>query len=150
MARKRKRWLEPAARAYMQAWIARKKAENPEAFAERGKEYTRAYRRRHPERQAPQTRKSRLKMFWGMTEEKYEQMLAAQKGVCAICLKPPRRTRLCIDHDHKCCGPQKACAKCIRGLVCFPCNQLVAFVEQGKYERAVEYIKKYGGEICVS
>ena len=59
---------------------------------------------------------------YGLTLEQYESLLVAQGGVCAICKKPPVGERLCIDHDHSCCPSEKACPRCIRGLVCRPCN----------------------------
>lgn len=41
-------------------------------------------------------------------------MLAAQSGVCAICLRPPKSRRLDVDHDHK--------TGRIRGILCTMCN----------------------------
>jgi hypothetical protein len=48
----------------------------------------------------------------------YDQLLAAQGGVCGICEKPPKegQRRFHIDTEHK-GGTYE-----IRGLLCFHCN----------------------------
>src|SRR4051812_36221868 len=54
---------------------------------------------------------------YGITPEKYAEMLFAQGGVCKICKCPPgsgKRTVLEVDHDHK-TGE-------VRGLLCASCN----------------------------
>ena len=56
-----------------------------------------------------------LRRSYGMTIEEYEEILASQGGVCAICEKPPRSDiSLHVDHDHA-SGRR-------RGLLCFSCN----------------------------
>jgi hypothetical protein len=53
----------------------------------------------------------------------YEQKLAAQGGVCAICKRKPGKKPLAVDHDHGCrAGNGKTCGKCVRGLLCEDCN----------------------------
>lgn len=27
-----------------------------------------------------------------------------------------------VDHDHRCCGPNPSCGRCVRGIVCGSCN----------------------------
>lgn len=64
----------------------------------------------------------------GITPELFHQMFLKQKGVCAICgLKPKSELRLAVDHDHRCCGKdvKRDCGKCVRGLLCCPCNTLI-------------------------
>lgn len=72
---------------------------------------------------------------FGLTVAKYEEMLAAQGGVCAICKQPETYTRqgtvgrLCVDHDHK--------TGQIRGLLCHWCNLGVsAFKDEPTAARA--------------
>jgi hypothetical protein len=52
---------------------------------------------------------------YGLGPGEYAQMLAAQNGVCAICMRPPRRRRLAVDHDHNTGKP--------RALLCYLCNK---------------------------
>ncbi len=63
----------------------------------------------------------RLKRKYDITPEQYNEMLAAQNGVCGICKNAAggdlgtNHGRLHVDHDH-------ATGK-IRGLLCFSCNR---------------------------
>lgn len=65
---------------------------------------------------------------FGLTHEQYDEMLAAQGGVCAICERPPGEKRFAIDHDHSCCSGRKTCGKCIRGLLCQRCNHALGLL----------------------
>ena len=71
-------------------------------------------------------RKSHLKIYYGITPQDYDAMLAAQGGGCAICgRKQYKNQNLCVDHDHSCCPGSKSCGKCVRGLLCHRCNQKI-------------------------
>lgn len=73
----------------------------------------------------PQTKINNLARM-GLTVEKFDQMLEAQGGVCAVCLKIADKWH--IDHDHNCCPCSKTtklCGKCVRGLLCQKCNYLL-------------------------
>lgn len=64
--------------------------------------------------QAVVRNRSHLRRVYGIEEDAYEALLAAQDGRCAICQLKPRKNRLAIDHDHK--------TGVIRGLLCMWCN----------------------------
>ena len=68
---------------------------------------------RDPERE----RDLRLQRLYGITAAQYDALLAYQGGVCAVCDKPPGKTRLNVDHDHK--------TGLVRGLLCWQCNRRV-------------------------
>lgn len=74
----------------------------------------------------------------GLTTYQYNEMLTAQNNSCAICEKEFTRTPN-IDHDHECCEKKYSCGKCVRGLLCYRCNQTVALGTK-ILSRAVEYI----------
>lgn len=55
---------------------------------------------------------------YGITEEQYQQLLAKQDGVCAICERPDRTyDHLSVDHDHE--------TGAVRGLLCGHCNHAI-------------------------
>lgn len=64
---------------------------------------------------ASRQRKKRLLDKYGISLAKYNEMLQAQGGACAICLRPETRGRsLAVDHNHA--------TGAIRGLLCSSCN----------------------------
>lgn len=84
---------------------------------------------------------------YGITVEDYWKILDAQGGKCAICQRATGATkRLAVDHDHRVCQdhpPDKGCPRCVRGLLCYPCNHNLL----GRYgidalERAIGYLKE--------
>ncbi|HKY58350.1 MAG TPA: endonuclease VII domain-containing protein [Aeromicrobium sp.] len=84
----------------------------------------REYHARNRERLNAQRRARHIESRYGLTEEAFEAMLAAQGGACAIChmSDPPRGWH--IDHDHACCAtPARSCGQCVRGILCGPCNK---------------------------
>jgi hypothetical protein len=63
---------------------------------------------------AEKARARRLKTLFNLTPEEYDRILAFQQGVCALCYRPPGKTRLAVDHNHK--------TGLVRGLLCWTCN----------------------------
>jgi hypothetical protein len=118
------RWKE-----YRQRWLAK----NP-AY---GKEASRLHRLRYP----AQKREQHLRYRYNLSVEQYQQMFEKQKGLCAICgihqseLKRP----LSIDHNH--------ITGKIRGLLCIPCNNQLATLENKEYcTKASLYLQEYNRE----
>lgn len=83
---------------------------------------------------------------YNMTPERYDEMVVAQNGVCAICLKPPSRA-FDVDHDHACCPQGVSCGECIRGLLCFNCNSALGKLKDDvdSLKRAVTYLTQRSG-----
>ena len=123
---------------------SRRRAEDPEYAASERRRWAEAqrrrrtedadrYRRRDAERKRerwasdPEWRERQLVMRlanrYGMTVERYYEMLDEQSNTCAICRQPPSENeRLHVDHDHACCAGKKSCGRCVRGLLCAHCN----------------------------
>lgn len=75
-------------------------------------------------------RDMRLIRQYGISVDRYEEMLTAQGGGCAICQRPEGTTSLHIDHDHSCCPERKkSCGNCIRGLLCEDCNRAIGMLQ---------------------
>jgi hypothetical protein len=88
-----------------------------------------------------------VKYLYGLSSEKYEQMVKKQKGKCAICGKAETRklngsvVRLSVDHDHK--------TGKVRELLCNHCNAMLGFVNDDVelLKKVIYYLEKNrGGE----
>ena len=97
-----------------------------------------AYRKRHPRRPrhvADYEHAAKIKARYGLAKEEYDRMLAAQNGVCAICLKACPRGRLSVDHDHT--------TGVVRGLLCRRCNSMLGSWgdSEENLERALNHLR---------
>jgi hypothetical protein len=83
-----------------------------------------------------------IRKAYRMTQEEYLETLAKQNNVCAICGKPDTIS-LAVDHNHKCCPERTSCGKCLRGLLCKNCNNLLGLADDNAdlLLRAVEYLR---------
>jgi len=112
--------------------------ENPEKYLA----VSRIWAKKHPDF----FREWNLKRSYGITLKDYQKILRKQKGLCAICKRPPTGTRklvngivktqiLEVDHDHE--------TNEIRGLLCMPCNRdLVGANTLATAIAVVRYLKK--------
>lgn len=112
--RRHRHWCRPCMAAYLKAWHEKRGGR------------TVYYRQRDT----------------GVTPEQYAQMVLAQGGVCAICLRDPKGTTkrcdvLNADHDHATGKP--------RGLLCGHCNRALGLLRDDVeiMQAAIDYIKKY-------
>lgn len=82
--------------------------------------------------------------LYKLTPDDYAVLLAVQGGGCAICgTKPVDADSLHVDHDHACCPARKrSCGKCVRGLLCGPCNVMLggARDDLATLQRGIEYL----------
>ena len=105
-------------------------AERREREREPGKLRKRELYATDPDYRAKQ-RATMVKMRYGITIERVNEMLAEQGGGCAICGRTDSGTReWCVDHDHACCPPitnMHACGNCVRGIVCYNCNNMLGY-----------------------
>ena len=89
---------------------------------------------------------SRLKLF-GLTEFWWDNK-EKKCDICGITLLPPTakhyNSEWCFDHNHSCCGEDKGCPECFRGLICNSCNKgLGNFKDnEGILLSAIEYLRK--------
>lgn len=85
-------------------------------------------------------RRAHLKMVYGITEEDYAAMLAAQGNACAICrgtTTGSRRTRYFhVDHDHA--------TNKVRGLLCAKCNTALGLMDDSvdRLIDAIDYLRR--------
>lgn len=83
---------------------------------------------------------TQIRSAYGITLDKYDEMLEAQGGVCAICGQPCRTGRaLAVDHDHT--------TGDVRSLLCANCNNgLGRFGDDPSLLRiAADYLEAHRG-----
>ncbi len=73
----------------------------------------------------------RLAAMYGLTSKDFEEILRKQGGGCAIC-KTKGADRWAVDHNHECCSGIATCGKCVRGILCFPCNQALGLFKDSQ------------------
>jgi len=109
--------------------------------------YQNQYHKDHPD----MVKNNYLKTYYNITLEQYTTMLVAQNFRCALCpmTDPGRGNKshykyFCVDHDHNCCAGAKSCGKCVRGLLCYNCNNLLGSARDNKetLQNAINYLSK--------
>ena len=113
--------------------------------AERTKEYHRRnyeksliwdqnYKRRHRVELQHRERSRRLRKYYGLTHEQYDQLKQEQDFRCAICGKLVEQ--LCVDHDHE--------TGRVRGLLCRACNLILGNADDNPniLLSAIDYLGK--------
>ena len=118
-------------------------AANPIPPAKR-REYTARWKARHPQRAKASERRHGLRRY-GLTPERYAQMVTDQRGVCAICHKPEsvvdpqsgETKPLAVDHCHGSNQP--------RALLCQRCNVAIGMLANNPeiMRRAADYIEEW-------
>jgi Recombination endonuclease VII len=110
-------------------------------------ERQREYSRTHPRRESKESRKKSNRKYrissYGLTQEQFDLILAAQNHACAMCREPFEDGQLVhVDHDHACCQRKnRSCGKCIRGFLCHTCNIALGHIER-RYEMARAYLDR--------
>lgn len=92
---------------------------------------SKAYRSANPDVQRRRHRMAR----YGLSDERYQAMLAAQDGKCAICkihLECPH-----VDHDHR--------TNIVRELLCSGCNHAIGFAKENPetLESMAAYLRRH-------
>lgn len=85
-----------------------------------------------------------IRKRYGISAEQYDAILTAQGGGCAICHGVNESGRaMAVDHDHRCCPGNRACGRCIRGLLCSNCNMGIGLLQEdpARLASAIEYLK---------
>ncbi len=89
-----------------------------------------------------------VEIGYGISEAEYWALYRAQDGLCAVCRRATGASkRLAVDHDHGCGeghDPKRGCRRCVRGLLCGPCNQMIGRLGDAALRRAADYLARGG------
>jgi Recombination endonuclease VII len=106
-------------------------------------------KRAHPERWKNYIRDRNLRKRFRLSVEAYEAISKLQNHKCLGCEKHRDEIGLLVvDHDHNCCPDRnKTCGKCIRGLLCAPCNNALGLVKNNAstLRNLAQYLEAYRG-----
>ena len=104
----------------------------------RYKAYVIDWRHKNRHKVTAYTRKWR----YGISQEEFDKLFENQGKKCAVCGNNESGKCWCVDHDHSCCGQVRACSKCIRGIICTPCNLMLGGARDNKeiLAKAIKYL----------
>ena len=137
-------------KARKKAWREAQKAKDPE-WVRRESRKRMADEKRHfalyPEKAKRHQKRRNLKARFNLSIKEFDRMLAAQKGLCAICGQPERAKlngivkHLSVDHDHS--------TGQIRDLLCNACNRAIGLMQENQEAliRAADYLKRHSSEV---
>lgn len=94
---------------------------------------------------------SRMQKMYNLSDGEYDALYEAQGGMCYTCGSWTGNRglskKLSVDHDHSCCPVPPICGKCIRGLICGPCNTMIGELGDSKghavlrLQKLMDYLK---------
>lgn len=113
-----------------------------EANREKHAEYMRRRRAKNPERYREYFAAVHRRKAYGLSDERFSELVAQQNGGCAICGHVPTGRgrwdrRLNVDHCHNGEG--------VRGLLCGPCNRAIGLLGDSadRLEKALVYLRRF-------
>lgn len=104
---------------------------------EQGMIRNKKYRKENPEKIKLYDHRSTIRKY-GLTEEKYNEILESQNGVCAICGNEcSSGNNLSVDHCHE--------TDKVRGLLCGKCNKGLGMFKDSIeiLEKAIHYLYRH-------
>jgi hypothetical protein len=89
--------------------------------------------------QAQLRRESWLRRTYNITIDDYNRMSV---DGCNSCGDKPKV--LMVDHDHSCCGGNKSCGACVRGVLCGSCNSGIGHAKDdpSRLRKMAGYLEK--------
>jgi len=85
-----------------------------------------------------------VERVYSLSAEQYNLLYQAQGGRCGLCqVATGKAKRLAVDHNHECPEDhprERGCPKCIRGLLCSPCNVALGRFRVEVLIRALNYL----------
>jgi len=93
-----------------------------------------------------------VKSKYGLTREAFAAKLEAQGGHCPFCPPGSVPEIFVVDHDHRCCGSQWTCGKCVRDILCHRHNRALGIWDDdpAQLRAAADYIERHHERITSS
>lgn len=113
---------------------------NIDKIKERSKKYYYSNKEKFKEK----NKFNRIKVEYGITKEKYNEMVKLQNGKCAICFSvitdKTFNDTFRIDHNHK--------TGKVRALLCLTCNTLLGMAKENIeiLKSSIEYLQRHNNE----
>lgn len=79
---------------------------------------------------------------YNLSMEELQGLLLAQGSSCGVCDTPLVSGKYVVDHDHDCCPGSKTCGRCIRGILCSPCNLQLGVMGDTK-DKIMENVERF-------
>jgi recombination endonuclease VII len=133
--RKARDGLRPDCKTCVNKKSAEYYAENREDYRVKRAAYRDANREQIQVSGRVYSRKSRTRFAPGgyrhrMLKEEWDRRWKEQNGKCYLCGDDlDDADKIGTDHDHRCCGPDKSCEVCRRGIACIECNSLIGLAK---------------------
>ena len=83
---------------------------------------------------APSIVELRQMKRYSLSWDRFTELFERFGGRCWIC-GLAKATQ--VDHDHSCCAGRNSCGECVRGFLCFPCNNRLGKMDDS-LDRATE------------
>lgn len=87
------------------------------------------------------TREVRIQRVYGLSADEQRDLWEYQGQACGGCGRQPRLRAPQTDHDHTCCPAGSSCGRCVRGLTCMPCNELMGRYTLEQLRQVVAYLE---------
>jgi ribosomal protein S27AE len=83
-----------------------------------------------------------------LTGAQFDHLMSEQGSACAICQTSLDEETVRVDHDHSCCPTQGSCGKCVRGILCQPCNSALGMLRDNPAfcREAANYLERFENE----
>lgn len=133
-----KEYIRTANRRYYHTHKEQEKARTKAWFAA-NPDKTKAWAEKNKSKRQAHSRKCE----YSLLPERFDAMMTAQDGSCAICETPLIRPD--VDHDHSCCKGRRSCGKCVRGILCHKCNTILGLAQDSTalLSTAIRYIETH-------
>lgn len=140
--------------------MSQRKDETWEEYVARTREYRKLYMREYMKDPAriEAAKESRKRWYWerggqnwhrqkkyGITQEQFDSLLAAQENKCAICVSELEATKgTHVDHDHE--------TGKVRGILCQNCNRGLGMFKDSSelMSRAILYIRTSSEKVGIA